>query len=164
MPLWLLLAPRIADVVISRGVQEVKNLGAEEIGRQFLEDTDGADGRGRGADRRTGGRADVGQRRGGRVDGGQMGARADDTQNEGGRAHESGWTDGRMGRGFKRPRTSFPTSLSCAQTTCLTAERVCRALGSALGSWPGLHYFFLLRTTYLQFRHNTIVKCVPELF
>ena len=42
--------------------------------------------------------------------------------------------DGRTNRGFKRPRTSFPASLSSAQTTRLTAERVCRALGSALGS------------------------------
>ena len=58
----------------------------------------------------------------------------------------TGWTsgraDGRTSRGFKRPRTSFPTSLSSAQTTCLTAKQVCRALGSALGSWLGLHYYF----------------------
>ena len=50
--------------------------------------------------------------------------------------------DGRTSRGFKRPRTSFPASLSSAQTTRLTAKRVCRALGSALGSQSGLCYFF----------------------
>ena len=72
--------------------------------------------------------------------------------------------DGRMSTGFKRPRTSFPTSLSSAQTTRLNAERVCGALGSALGSQPGLHNFFWLRTAYLQFKHSTIVKCVSELF
>ena len=58
------------------------------------------------------------------------------------RVDESGRADGRTSRGFKRPRTSFPSSLSSAQTTRLTAERVCRALGSALGSQPGLCYFF----------------------
>ena len=73
MPLWLLLAPRIVDVAISRGVQEVKNLGPEENGRKFFEDADGADGGW------TGGWADVGQRRGGRADG---------TENGGGRADE----------------------------------------------------------------------------
>ena len=46
----------------------------------------------------------------------------------------SGRADGQTSRGFKWPRTSFPASLSSAQTTRLTAERVCRALGSALGS------------------------------
>ena len=83
-----------------------------------------------------------------------MGGRADGTQNGGGRAdgriradgarigRTSGRADGRMSRGFKRPRTSFPTSLSSAQTTRLTTKRVCSALGSALGSRPGLHYFF----------------------
>ena len=54
----------------------------------------------------------------------------------------SGRADGRMSGGFKRPRTSFPASLSSAQTTRLTAEQVCRALGSALGSQSGLCYFF----------------------
>ena len=54
----------------------------------------------------------------------------------------SGRADGRMSGGFKRPCTSFPPSFSSAQTTRLTAERVCRALGSALGSQSGLCYFF----------------------
>ena len=91
-----------------------------------MDDADGADGR------RTGGQADVGQRRGGRADGGWVDGqmRADGAR--------IGWTggraDGRTSRGFKRPRTSFPASLSSAQTTRLTAEGVCRALGSALGS------------------------------
>ena len=95
-----------------------------------------------------GGQADVGQRRGGRADGGRMGGRADGTEIGGGRIDErtgrgqGGLADGRTSRGFKRPRTSFPSSLSSAQTTRLTAERVCRALGSALGSQPGLCYFF----------------------
>ena len=77
-----------------------------------------------------------------------------------------GWTgaDGWTSNGFKRPHTSFPTSLSRTQTTCLSAEQVCRALGSALGSQPDLRIFFLFQTTYLQFRHNTILKCVPEFF
>ena len=124
---------------------------------------------------RTGGQADVGQRRGGRADGGQMGGwgamgggwadgrmRADGARTW----RTSGRADGRTSRGFKRPCTSFPSSLSSAQTTRLTAERVCRALGSALESGvpAGIMLFFLLRTTYLQFRHSTIVKCVPELF
>ena len=51
-----------------------------------------------------------------------------------------GRADGRTSRGFKRPHTSFPTSLSRTQTTRLTAERVCREVGSALGSRPDLHY------------------------
>ena len=113
----------------------------------------------------------MGQRRGGWVDGGRMGGRVDGTEIGGGRAdgrmradgarigQTSGRVDGRTSRGFKRPRTSFPASFSSAQTTRLTAERVCRALRSVLGSQPGLCYFFLLRTTYLQFRHNTILKC-----
>ena len=79
-----------------------------------------ADGRkgGRGAkERRTGGRAD-GQMR---VDGARTG-------------RTSGRADERMSKGFKWPCTSFPASLSSAQTTRLTTEQVCRALGSALGS------------------------------
>ena len=107
--------------------------------------------------RRADGQANMGQRRGGQADGGQMGGRADGTENGGGRADErtsgrgadrarkgrtSGRADRRMSRGFKRPRTLFPASLSSAQTTRLTAERVCRALGSALGSQPGLCYSF----------------------
>ena len=120
-----------------------------------------------------GGHADMGQRRGGQTDGGGWAdgrtarrleadrrMRADGART----GRTSGRADERTSKGFKRPRTSFPSSLSSAQTTRLTAERVCRALGSALGSQPGLCYFFLLRTTYLQFRHNTIMKCVPELF
>ena len=58
----------------------------------------------------------------------------------------TGWTSGRAdewtSRGFKRPCTSLPTSLSSAQTTYLTAERVCRVLGSAHGSQPSLCYSF----------------------
>ena len=77
---------------------------------------------------------------------GWTGGRADGAENGGERADErmraagartgrtSGRADGRTSRGFKRPRTSFPASLSSAQTTRFTAERVCRALGSALGS------------------------------
>ena len=54
--------------------------------------------------------------------------------------------DGRTSRGFKRPRTSFPASLSSAQTTRLTAERVCRVLGSAVctGVLAGVMSFFFL--------------------
>ena len=79
------------------------------------------------ADGRTGGRGAKERR---------MGGWADGTEIRGGRADE------RTSRGFKRLRTSFPASLSSAQTTRLTAERVCRALGSALGSQSGLCYFF----------------------
>ena len=94
---------------------------------------------GREADGHTSGRGAKERRTGGQG----MGGRADGTENGGGRADESGrartgrtssWADGRMSRGFKRPRTLFPASLSSAQTTRLTTERVCRALGSALGS------------------------------
>ena len=87
--------------------------------------------------RRTGGQADVGQRRGGRADGTENGGeRADRRMRvDGARTGQTGGrADGRTSRGFKRPRTSFPASLSSAQTTRLTAKRVCRALGSALGS------------------------------
>ena len=37
--------------------------------------------------------------------------------------------DGRTSKGFKRPRTSFPASLSSTQATRLTVERVCRRFG-----------------------------------
>ena len=106
------------------------------------------------ADGRTGGRGAKERRTGGRADGGPMGGWADGTQNGGGRADRrmrangartgrtSGRADRRTSRGFKRPRTLFPASLSSAQTTRLTAEQVCRALGSALGSQPGLCYYF----------------------
>ena len=99
---------------------------------------------GRADGRRTGGQADVGQRRGGRADGGRMGRRADGRMRADGArtGRSSGRADGQTSRGFKRPRTSFSSSLSSAQTTRLTIERVCRALGSALGSQPGLCYFF----------------------
>ena len=87
---------------------------------------------GREADGRTGGRGAKERRTsrqgmGGRADG-QM--RADGART----GRTSGRADGRTSRGFKRPCTSFPASLLSAQTTRLTAERVCRALGSALGS------------------------------
>ena len=86
-------------------------------------------------ERRTGRRGADGRTRGGWADGRMRadGARIGRT---------SGRADGRTSRGFKRPLTSFPSSLSSAQTTRLTAERVCRALGSALGSEPRLCYFF----------------------
>ena len=111
----------------------------------------------RGADGRTGGRHGEWRRMGGPADR-QMKADGARTRRTSGRADE------RTSRGFKRPRTLFPASLSRARTTRLTAERVCRALGSALGSQPRLYYFFLLRTAYLQFKHRTIVKCVPKFF
>ena len=90
---------------------------------------------GRGADGRTSGRHRVWRRMGGRAN---RQIRADEVRT----GRPSGWAEGRMSRGYKRPRTSFPASLSSAQTTRFTAERVCRALGSALGSQPGLCYFF----------------------
>ena len=81
------------------------------------------------ADGRTGGRGARERRTARRMEAdGPMRADATRTGRTGGRA------DGRTSRGFKRPRTSFPASLSSAQTTRLTAERVYRALGSALGS------------------------------
>ena len=92
---------------------------------------------------RAGGReADVGQKRGERADRGWANGRTAQRMEADGRMRADGaWTgrtsgraDGRTSKGFKRPRTSFPASLSSAQTTHLTAERVCRALGSALGS------------------------------
>ena len=86
-------------------------------------------------DGRTGGRADGAENGGGRADE-QTGGRADGRMRADGArtGRTSGRADGRTSRGFKRPRTSFPASLSSVQTTRLTAERVCRALGSALGS------------------------------
>ena len=98
------------------------------------------------ADGRTGGKGEAdGQTGGGWADGrtarrleadGQM--RADGARI----GRTSGRADRRTSRGFKRPCTSFPSSLSSAQTIGLTVERVCRALGSALGSQPGLCYLF----------------------
>ena len=128
-----------------------------------MEDADGADGGRTGGLRQAGGqgrmgggradyggRANVGQRRGGRAEGGRMGGLADGMENGGGQHREwrrtgeradgthigqtSSRADRRTRREFKRPCTSFPASLSSAQTTRLTAERVCRTLGSALGS------------------------------
>ena len=90
---------------------------------------------GRGADGRTGGRHGEWRRTGGRAD---MRMRADGART----GRTSGRADGWTSRGFKRPRTLFPASLSSAQTTCLTTERVYRALGSALGSQLGLFYSF----------------------
>ena len=76
---------------------------------------------------------------------GRTGGRGAKERRTGGRGAD-GWTsdraDGRTSTGFKRPRTLFPASLSSTQTTCLIAERVCRVLGSALGSQLGLCYFF----------------------
>ena len=121
-------------------------------------EADGRTGGGR-ADRRTWGKGEADGQTARRLEAdGRMkadGARTGQTSSR---------ADGRTSRGFKRPRTLFPSSLSSAQTTRLTAERVCRALGSALGPSRVYVNFFLLRTTYLQFRHSTIVKCVPELF
>ena len=83
MPLWLLLAPRIADVAISRGVQEVKNLEPEENGRKFSEDVDG----------RTGGlRQAGGWTGGGRADKQTWGKGEADGRTGG------GWADGRTAR------------------------------------------------------------------
>ena len=90
---------------------------------------------GRGADGRTGGRHGDWRRTGRRADG-RM--RADGAQT----GQISDRADGRTSRGFKRPRTLFPSSLSSAQTTRLIAERVCRALGSALGPSRGYVIFF----------------------
>ena len=46
------------------------------------------------------------------------------------------WTNRRGGGvgGLKGTHTSLPISLSRARTTCLTIERVCRVLGSVVGS------------------------------
>ena len=88
------------------------------------------------ADRRTCERGAKERRTGGGWADGRI--RADEART----GRTSGRADRWTSRGFKRPRTSFPASLLSAQTTRLTAERVCRALGSALGSQPGLCYFF----------------------
>ena len=84
------------------------------------------------ADRRTWGKGEAD----GQTGDGRTGGRADGRMRADGArtGRTSGRADRRTSRGFKRPRTSFPASLSSAQTTRLTAERVCRALGSALGS------------------------------
>ena len=75
MPLWLLLAPRIADVAISRGIQEVKNSRPKENCVNFWKT-------------RMGGLRRAGGRTSGRADGGGMGGRADGTENGGGQADE----------------------------------------------------------------------------
>ena len=121
-----------------------------------MDNADGADGGRTGGLRRTGGQADRGRtggqrRTGGREANGRTGGRGAKERQTGGRGmgrRADGWmradgartgrtgdrADGRTSRGFKRPRTSFPASLSSAQTTRLTVEQVYRALGSALGS------------------------------
>ena len=98
------------------------------------------------ADRRTGGRGAKERRTGGwHIEWRRTSGRADERMRaDGARTGRiSEQADGQTNRGFKRSHTLFPTSLSHAQTTRLTAERVCKALGSALGSQPGLRYFFL---------------------
>ena len=52
--------------------------------------------------------------------------------------------DGRTIRGFKWPRTSFPASLSSAQTTRLTAERVLQGAWECIGVLAGIMSFFFL--------------------
>ena len=106
------------------------------------------------ADGQTGGRGAKERRTSGCGPDGQTGGRHGDWRRTGGRTDRrmrvdgaqtgrtSGQADGQTSRGFKRPRTSFPSSLSSTQTTRRTAEQVCRVLGSALGSQPGLCYFF----------------------
>ena len=88
----------------------------------------------------------------GRADKSRRGAnKADEWQSERtgrGLGFTGGRPDRQTSRGFKRPRTSFPTSLSCARTTCLIAEPVCRVLGSALGSEPGLRICFVLNNIF----------------
>ena len=112
-----------------------------------------------------GGRGAKERRMGGRGADGRMGGRHAEWRRTGRRADRvrigrtNGRADGRTSRGFKRPCTSFPTSLSSAQTTRLTAERVCRALRSALGSRPGLHYFFFAPNSIfaIQAQHYCVV-------
>ena len=69
-------------------------------------------------------RTEGGLGRTGRQADGRMGGRADGRIRANGAwiGPTSGRANGRTSKGFKRPRTSFPTSLSCAQTTCLTAD------------------------------------------
>ena len=97
-----------------------------------------------------GGHADVGQRRGGRTDGTENGGgradrrmRADGarTGRIGGRA---GLAVGRTSRGFKRPCTSFPASLSSAQTTRLTGRASLQGAWECTGVLAGVMSFFFL--------------------
>ena len=88
--------------------------------------------RGGRADRRTWGKGEADGRTVRRLEAdGRMRANRAQIGRTSGRADRA---DGRTSRGFRRPCTSFPASLSSAQTTRLTTERVCSALGSALGS------------------------------
>ena len=77
MPLWLLLVPRIADIAISRGVQEVKTLEQKKtIGNFWITRMGGLEQMGRWAD---GGRQGVDRRTaaGEQTGGGWGGGRAD---------------------------------------------------------------------------------------
>ena len=99
---------------------------------------------------RTGGQADVGQRRGGRADGGWTDGRTARRMEADGRmradgaqtGRTGGRADGRTSRGFKRPCTSFPASLSSAQTTRLTASEFAGHLGVHWGPSRGYVIFF----------------------
>ena len=157
MPLWLLLAPRIADVAISCGVQEVKNLGPEENVGNFWKTRTGrtgggrADCGGRADGRRTGGQADLGQRRGGREADGQTGrqadlgqrrgGRVDGTKNGGGRADEqTGCEQGELAveqtggraRGLKGPAPRSPLHSQ--------APRLLASLQSEFAGRLGVHW------------------------
>ena len=124
---------------------------------------------GREADGRTGGRGAKERRTGGRRADGRTGGRHGEWRRTGGRADRrmkadgarigrtSGQADEWTSRGFKRPRTLFPASLSSAQTTRLSAERVCRALGSALGSQPGLCYSFFCSEQHICNSSTTLL-------
>ena len=73
-----------------------------------------------------------------------------------------GRTSGRT-RGLKGPAPRSPLhSLAPRLLASLQSEFAGR-LGVHWGPSRGYVIFFLLRTTYLQFRHSTM-KCVPELF
>ena len=74
-----------------------------------------------------------------------------------------GRTGGRAG-GLKGPAP-------CSRFTLERPDYSPHCRASLQGAWectgvPAgvMLFFFLLRTAYLQFRHNTIVKCVPKLF
>ena len=123
-----------------------------------MEDADGTDGGRTGGLRRagdewTGGRAYSRIR----ADGAWTSVQAD----------ESGLAVGQTGEqagGLKDPAPRSPLHSQAPRLLASLQSEFARRLGVHWGPSRGYIIFFLLRTTYLQFKHNTIVKCLPELF
>ena len=101
------------------------------------------------------------------------GGRADGTQNGGERANErtrrgqGGLSIGRTGgqAGVLKgpaPRPHFTIKRPDYLPHCRVSLQGAWECTGVLAGF--MLFFFLLQTAYLQFRHSTILKCVPELF